>query len=103
MEAKATSTTPVRLDILGQGGEVVHSSEFVKEKIVLGRILSADLRIDDPRCSRIHALIEVRGETILVTDLASTHGTYVNGSKIVESRIKIGDIIKIGFAELRLE
>jgi pSer/pThr/pTyr-binding forkhead associated (FHA) protein/outer membrane biosynthesis protein TonB len=103
MEAKATATIPIRLDLLGPKGEVVQSSEYVKEKIVLGRILSADLRIDDPQVSRIHALIEVRGETIILTDLASTHGTHVNGQKIVESKLKIGDIIKIGEAQVKVQ
>jgi len=63
---------PVRLDIL-QNGEVVQSAEFVKDKIVLGRVLSADLRLDDARVSRIHALIEVKGPSVFVTDLASSH------------------------------
>lgn len=103
MEAKATTTFPVRLDVLGTNGEVAHTSEFVKEKIVMGRILSADLRIDDPRVSRIHALIEVRGESILLTDLASTHGTFVNGQKVVEARIKPGDTIRLGVTEIRIE
>jgi len=103
MEAKETSTTPLRLDVLGEKGEVIHSCEFVKEKIVLGRILSADLRIDDPRVSRIHALLEVRGETILLTDLASSHGTFVNGKKVVEHKLKIGDKVKIGFTEVKIE
>ena len=102
MEAKDTSTMPVRLDILGPKGEVALTCEFVKEKIVLGRILSADLRIDDPRVSRIHALLEVRGDVILLTDLASSHGTYVNGEKIVESKVKIGDTIRLGFVELKV-
>lgn len=102
MEAKATPTLPVRLDLLDSSGEVVHTSEFVKEKIVLGRILSADLRIDDPRVSRIHALIEVRGETVLVTDLASSHGTFVNGEKVVESKLKFGDVIRLGHVELKV-
>src|SRR5688572_26942010 len=107
MEQKAHQTgsqgTPIRLDVLGQDGEVFHTAEFVKEKIVLGRILSADLRIDDPRVSRIHALIEVRGGAILLTDLASSHGTWVNGQKIVETKVNFGDKIKIGFIELRIE
>jgi len=103
-EAKATSTSiPLRLDVLGPNGQVTHSAEFVKDKIVLGRILSADLRIDDARVSRIHALIEIRGENILLTDLSSTHGTFVNGEKIVESKIKIGDVIRVGFVEIRVE
>ena len=84
MEAKdnATTTTPVRLDVLGPKGETTHTSEFVKEKIVLGRILSADLRIDDPRVSRIHALLEIRGENILLTDLASSTGLSSMGRRL---------------------
>ena len=104
MEAKETAATiPLRLDVLGEKGEVVHSCEFVKEKIVLGRILSADLRIDDPRVSRIHALLEVRGENILLTDLASSHGTFVNGSKVVEHKLKFGDSIKLGYIQVKVE
>jgi pSer/pThr/pTyr-binding forkhead associated (FHA) protein len=102
MEAKDTSTMPVRLDILGPKGETALTCEFVKEKIVLGRILSADLRIDDPRVSRIHALLEVRGDSIMLTDLASSHGTYVNGEKIVEAKLKLGDVIRLGFVEMKV-
>ncbi len=103
MEAKATTQIPIRLDVLNSSGDIVHTSEFVKEKIVLGRILSADLRIDDPRVSRIHALLETKGDRILLTDLASSHGTYVNGEKIVEKAVKAGDVIRLGFVELRVE
>ena len=62
----------------------------------------ADLRIHDPRVSRIHALLEVRGENILLTDLASSHGTFVNGEKVVEHKLKMGDTIRLGFVEVRL-
>lgn len=103
MEAPALTTFSVRLDLIGPKGDVLGSHESVKEKIVLGRILSADVRIDDPRVSRIHALLEIRGETLLLTDLASTHGTFVNGVKIVESKIKIGDTIRLGVIDLRVE
>ncbi len=84
-------------------GGALQSAQFVKEKIVIGRILSADLRIDDPRVSRLHALIEIKGEDIVITDLASTHGTYVNGKKIVEEKLKFGDVIKCGLVEIRIE
>ncbi|MBI4404776.1 MAG: AgmX/PglI C-terminal domain-containing protein [Deltaproteobacteria bacterium] len=102
-EAKATSAFPVRLDVIGEKGDILHTAEFIKEKIVLGRILSADLRIDDPRVSRIHALLEVRGENILITDLASTHGTFVNGERIVEAKIKVGDTIKLGHVDVKIQ
>lgn len=103
MEAKAIAKFPVRLDVLGPDNKVRHSCEYVKEKIVLGRILSADLRIDDKRVSRIHALLEVRGDQIQITDLASTHGTFVNGKKIVDAKLKPGDVIRLGVIEIRLE
>ncbi len=103
MEAKAQSTPPVRLDVLNKDGGVQYSAEFTKDKIVLGRVLSADLRLDDSRVSRIHALLEIRGSDLLITDLASTHGTFVNGEKIVESRLKFGDTIALGGVTLKLE
>ncbi len=101
MEAKSNATVPVRLDVM-KDGKVLHASEFVKEKIVLGRILSADVRIDDPRVSRIHALVEVRNGALLLTDLASSHGTFVNGKKVVESALQFGDVIKLGFVEIKV-
>ncbi len=105
MEAKENNTagSGIRLDVLGKDGAILHSGEFIKDKIVLGRILSADLRIDDPRVSRIHALIEQKGDGIVLTDLASSHGTFVNGKKVVESKVQFGDTIRVGFIELKLE
>ncbi|MFM8314146.1 MAG: FHA domain-containing protein, partial [Deltaproteobacteria bacterium] len=105
MEAKENNTagSGIRLDVLGKDGAILHSGEFIKDKIVLGRILSADLRIDDPRVSRIHALIEQKGDGIVLTDLASSHGTFVNGKKVVESKVQYGDTIRVGFIELKLE
>ncbi len=102
MEAKTNDIVPIRLDVIGEDGKIVHASEFVKEKIVLGRILSADVRIDDPRVSRIHALIEVRNGNVLITDLASSHGTYVNGKKVVESKLTFGDTLKLGHIEIKV-
>jgi pSer/pThr/pTyr-binding forkhead associated (FHA) protein len=105
MEAKEQNqaNTGIRLDVLGQDGAVIHTGEFVKDKIVIGRILSADLRIDDPRVSRIHALIETKNDHIVVTDLASSHGTFVNDKKVIESKVKFGDTIRLGHIEVKLE
>src|SRR3989338_585902 len=103
MEAKDTKSIPIRLDVLGADGKIIQSGEFVKDKIVIGRVLSADLRIDDARVSRIHALLESRNDELVITDLASSHGTFVNGKKIVESRLKFGDRFKLGFVEIQLE
>lgn len=99
----SNTVVPIRLDLLNAKGEIFHTSEYVKDKIVIGRILSADLRIDDARVSRIHALIEVRGDSVMVTDLASSHGTFVNGEKVVEHKLKWGDMIRVGYLDLRIQ
>ena len=105
MEAKEQNQANmgIRLDVLGKDGAVIHTGEFVKDKIVMGRILSADLRIDDPRVSRIHALIESKNDHLVVTDLASSHGTFVNGKKVIESKVKFGDTIRLGHIQVKLE
>ncbi|MFM8269598.1 MAG: AgmX/PglI C-terminal domain-containing protein [Pseudomonadota bacterium] len=99
---QADGIIPIRLDLLADG-KVIQVSEFIKDKIVLGRVLSADLRVDDPRVSRIHALIEVKGNSVVITDLASSHGTYVNGKKVLESKLNFGDTIRLGFVDLKIE
>jgi pSer/pThr/pTyr-binding forkhead associated (FHA) protein len=95
--------TAIRLEILGPTKQVLLFGEYLKDKLVIGRILSADLRIDDPRVSRIHALIEAKNGQIVVTDLASTHGTFVNDQKIIESKLNWGDVIRLGLVEVRVQ
>lgn len=100
--ANSNGIIPVRLDVL-KDGQVQYSVEFVKDKIVLGRVLSADLRVDDPRVSRIHALVEMKADSVVITDLASSHGTFVNGKKIVEAKLNFGDTIRLGFVDVKIE
>lgn len=54
--------------------------------------------------SRRHAEIERRGSTILVRDLSSTNGTFINGDRLSgEREVKVGDQIQFGAVQLRLE
>lgn len=67
-----------------------------QEKTTLGR-KDVDVRINDLDLSRQHCAIEiVAGTKAFVRDLASTNGTFVNGSKISYQEIKNGDLIQIG-------
>ncbi len=50
----------------------------------------------DKRVSHLHFLIDCRRENIFVCDLFSTNGTYVNGKRIIESKVYDGDIIVAG-------
>ena len=45
----------------------------------------------------------MRSGEIVVRDLNSTNGTYINGEKVTESALKPGQILRLGQIEMRLE
>ena len=65
-------------------------------RITIGRHSSNVLRLDHPRVSRYHAVIEQYGARFRMKDLHSDNGTFVNGSRVEkEAWIKKGDEIRI--------
>ncbi|MEK6706960.1 MAG: AgmX/PglI C-terminal domain-containing protein [Bdellovibrionota bacterium] len=73
---------------------------FEKEKIVVGSIVSADIRLGGDGVAPIHSLIEICGSGVVIYDLASESGVFVNGSKVVTSPLNDGDKITIGHHNL---
>jgi len=51
--------------------------------------------LGDPHLSRQHAILERRGKTLRIRDADSRNGTYVNGSRVTESVLNDGDIIRL--------
>ena len=67
----------------------------------LGRAVGADFIVDAPLVSRVHCrLTALPGGELEVRDLASTNGTFVNGSRIESARLAPGDRIQVGRVEL---
>lgn len=68
--------------------------------LTIGRGTEADLRINDPGISRLHAEIRVNpttgGEQIDIVDLGSTNGIVVNGNKVRQAVLQEGSRIQIG-------
>ena len=65
----------------------------------LGRGSDTDIRIDDPGASRNHCEI-LLGQPILLRDLTSTNGTFVNGEKVTHAELVEGSTIMIGTTSL---
>ena len=66
----------------------------------IGR-LDGDVILADPSVSSRHARIEKRGGGFFIRDLQSRNGTFVNGARITESTLTLGDKLKIGELETR--
>ncbi len=64
----------------------------------IGRHDDNDLVFDNPYLSRYHAEIFSDGPRILIRDLGSTSGTFVNSERIKQRRLKDGDSIRLGRA-----
>jgi len=77
-----------------QGGEKNYS--FTKEKITIGRDPDADVTVDDPLVSRHHAELERVRDQVILKDLGSTNGTFVNDEKISAYILAEGDVSRVG-------
>ena len=64
--------------------------------VTVGRSSSCDISAVDPRLSREHAAFDVVGADVVVRDLESRNGTRVNGARIGEHRLEVGDTVEVG-------
>ncbi|MDQ7991993.1 MAG: DUF3662 and FHA domain-containing protein [Propionicimonas sp.] len=74
--------------------------------LTIGRGTEADLRINDPGVSRLHARIVVNGsgpqQQLWIEDLGSTNGIIVDGQKVRQSALADGSRIEIGSSRLSI-
>lgn len=63
--------------------------------VVIGRGEVATVRIDDRWLSRAHCELRCENDVLVVRDLGSKHGTFVNGQRISEARLESGDVLAI--------
>jgi pSer/pThr/pTyr-binding forkhead associated (FHA) protein len=92
----------VKLVILNQGmtGRV---HELNVERTTIGRVEDNTFQIADPSVSSHHCEVYFRGSEIVIKDLNSTNGSYINGEKITETVLKPGQTLRLGQIELKLE
>ncbi len=65
-------------------------------RLVIGREKKCDVRIPLPSVSREHAEVRVEDEQVVVRDMGSSNGTYVNRSRVQQTTLKAGDLVAIG-------
>ena len=91
-----------RLVILSEG-MTGRTYELKAEKTTVGRVEDNAFQIPEPSVSSHHCEIYLRGNEVLVKDLNSTNGTFIDGVQITEGVLKPGQILRLGQVILRLE
>ncbi len=89
--------------VLLSAGMTGRTHELKSEKTTVGRVEDNAFQIAEASVSSHHCEVVLRGKEVLVRDLNSTNGTYINGQKISESPIQPGQILRLGQVEMRLE
>jgi hypothetical protein len=82
-----------------QGGEFPLG---LAPEIIVGRSSDLDMVLVEDMVSRRHAHITVSDQSIVIEDLGSTNGTFVNGEKISRASLKEGDRVLIGTSILKV-
>ena len=66
-----------------------------RRSTLIGRHPECDVLLDSLRVSRRHCIITAESDAVVVRDLGSTNGTWVNGRRVARSRLRPGDEVSI--------
>jgi diguanylate cyclase (GGDEF)-like protein len=95
LPSKITSRKEACLVVI-YGEELGKKYNLEGPSYLVGRSSKCDIQIDQESVSRNHAKLVNTGKSVIVRDLGSTNGTYVNDQLIDEQVVRDGDFIKIG-------
>jgi pSer/pThr/pTyr-binding forkhead associated (FHA) protein len=78
--------------------------DLAKILTVIGRHRDCDFRVDSSRVSRRHCCIALSSDEVVVRDLSSRNGTWINGRPITAAtELRHGDELGIAHLRYRLE
>ncbi|MEO7118800.1 MAG: DUF3662 and FHA domain-containing protein [Candidatus Limnocylindrales bacterium] len=70
--------------------------------LVVGRAPDCDIVLADERVSRRHGSVTSRKGALIFTDLTSTNGSFVNGTRVTEIVLGTGDVVRLGNTTLTI-
>ncbi|MGD0252188.1 MAG: FHA domain-containing protein [Verrucomicrobiota bacterium] len=91
-----------KLVILTQG-MTDRAHELKVDRTTIGRVEDNLFQIAEPSVSSHHCEVLLRGNDVVIKDLDSTNGTFINGEKIAERVLQPGQTLRLGNVELRLD
>ena len=111
-EPVAPVTSWISLQLMDSGKilPIASRNEFILGRLTEDSPILPDIDLTPYRAtasgvSRLHAVIKRRENKVMVTDLSSSNGTYINGRRIppdVEERLSHGDIVALGTLQIQI-
>lgn len=71
-------------------------------ELIIGRSGDRDIVLEEEMVSRQHAKVRAEGDELILVDLGSTNGTFVNGEKVRRIALNNGDRLLIGTSIARI-
>ncbi len=99
-----TNSSMPEYSLVVLNGPLAHRRiSFLQSTCRIGRSRDCHLRFSHTGVSREHCEIRIEPDGVTIEDLASKHGTFVNGARVEgQERIKAGDVLKIGHVEFQI-
>ena len=83
--------------VLLRGEDASGETYKVEDVLMLGRSPQADIVVDDPYASEFHMRFVTGDEGLVLHDLGSTNGSYVNGRRVTAPQVLVkGDAVQVG-------
>lgn len=89
--------------VIQNQGMAGRAQELNTDRTTIGRVEDNTFQIADPSVSSHHCEVLLQGSEVLIRDLNSTNGSFINGEKISETILKPGQTLRLGQVELKLE
>lgn len=87
----------------GQGAHQQRTIDLPNRALIIGRASDADISISAAGVSKKHARITINDDTLMIEDLGSTNGTFLNGNRIERSVATVGDLVQFANALYKVD
>jgi DNA-binding NtrC family response regulator len=85
------------------GVDAGRAFDLERQQTRVGKAPPCEIVLTDPAVSREHFVIDRRGEEFVLSDTASTNGTFLDGTRVREAYLHAGAVIRIGETTLSFQ
>ncbi|HEX6007519.1 MAG TPA: SpoIIE family protein phosphatase [Burkholderiales bacterium] len=99
-----TAVEPIHYLVVAEGPEHGRIVELGPAPLTIGRAAPSDVVLRDLELSRVHCKVQLERDAVIVVDLGSTNGTFVDGNRVSgPSALARGSFLRVGRHALKYD